>query len=67
MAGIDAATIAQWVGHKDGGVLVRKIYTVIPEEHSRRMAARVTLDAKAVTEPPPTNVIPFVVPTAVND
>jgi integrase len=50
MAGIDAATIANWVGHKDGGRLVQTTYTVIPEEHSRRMAERVTFDVTKLGE-----------------
>jgi integrase len=39
-AGIDFATIAQWVGHSDGGVLVAKVYGRVHPDHSRRMADR---------------------------
>ncbi len=40
MAGIDYMTIAKWVGHKDGGVLVGKVYGHIANDHRRNMASR---------------------------
>lgn len=42
MAGIDYMTIAKWVGHKDGGVLIGKVYGHVNNEHRRRMAARLS-------------------------
>jgi integrase len=39
-AGVDFATIASWVGHSDGGVLVAKVYGRVHPDHSRRMADR---------------------------
>jgi len=37
--GIDAQTIAQWQGHKDGGQLILRVYARVSEEHTRRMAS----------------------------
>jgi integrase len=42
MSGIDFMTIAAWVGHKDGGVLIGKVYGHLANEHRRRMADRLT-------------------------
>jgi integrase len=39
MAGIDFMTIAAWLGHKDGGILVGKVYGHLLDEH-RQKAAR---------------------------
>jgi integrase len=38
MAGIDYMTIARWVGHKDGGVLIGKVYGHLSDEHARKAA-----------------------------
>lgn len=40
MAGIDFMTIASWVGHKDGGVLIGKVYGHLADDHKQRMAAK---------------------------
>ncbi|MBM3850081.1 MAG: site-specific integrase [Verrucomicrobia bacterium] len=40
MAGIDFMTIAAWVGHKDGGVLIGKVYGHLASEHRKAMAAK---------------------------
>jgi integrase len=42
MAGIDFMTIAAWLGHKDGGILVGKVYGHLLDEHRQRAAKRVT-------------------------
>jgi integrase len=42
MSGVDYMTIARWVGHKDGGVLIGKVYGHLADEHTRRQAARVS-------------------------
>lgn len=42
MAGIDFMTIAGWVGHKDGGVLIGKTYGHLTREHTVRMAKKLT-------------------------
>ena len=39
---IDFKTIAAWVGHKDGGVLVAKTYGHLRDAHSVEMAQRMT-------------------------
>ncbi len=36
MSGIDYMTIAKWVGHQDGGVLIGKVYGHLSNEHARR-------------------------------
>lgn len=43
-AGIDFKTIAEWLGHKDGGVLVAKTYGHLRAEHSHAMAQKVTFE-----------------------
>jgi integrase len=40
MSGIDYMTIAAWVGHKDGGVLIGKVYGHLANEHRKLMAKR---------------------------
>ena len=40
MSGIDYMTIARWVGHKDGGVLIGKVYGHLTNEHAQAQAAR---------------------------
>jgi integrase len=45
MAGIDFMTIAAWLGHKDGGILVGKVYGHLLDEH-RQKAARLVRFAK---------------------
>lgn len=41
-AGVDFKTIAAWVGHKDGGLLVAKTYGHLRDTHSHEMAKRMT-------------------------
>lgn len=40
MNGIDFMTIAAWLGHKDGGILVGKVYGHLLDEHRRKEADR---------------------------
>jgi integrase len=40
MSGIDFMTIARWVGHKDGGILIGKVYGHLSNEHAQAQAAR---------------------------
>jgi integrase len=42
--GIDFKVIAEWLGHKDGGLLVAKTYGHLRAEHSAAMALRMTFD-----------------------
>lgn len=41
MSGIDFKTIAEWLGHQDGGVLIGKVYGHLLPEHKKRMAEKV--------------------------
>jgi integrase len=43
MAGVDFMTIASWLGHQDGGVLVGKVYGHLADEHKRRMADNLSI------------------------
>lgn len=53
MAGLDYMTIAKWVGHRDGGVLIGKVYGHLNEAHKAAMAQRLTLFKQ------PENVVPL--------
>jgi integrase len=41
MSGIDYMTIAKWVGHQDGGILIGKVYGHLSNEHAQIQAQRV--------------------------
>jgi len=56
-SGVDFRAIAGWVGHKDGGVLIGKVYGHLRAEHSAAMARRVTFDVKTEPETAPDNVV----------
>ena len=43
MAGIDFMTIAAWLGHKDGGILIGKVYGHLLDEHRQKMAAKLVI------------------------
>jgi integrase len=51
-AGCDFKVIADWLGHKDGGVLVAITYGHLRHEHSAAMARRITFDALDTNQPP---------------
>jgi integrase len=53
---IDFRVIAGWLGHKDGGLLVAKVYGHLCVQHSDAMARRMTFSATAGT---PANVVPI--------
>src|ERR1035438_3815205 len=40
MSGIDFMTIARWVGHKDSGILIGKVYGHLINEHAQLQATR---------------------------
>lgn len=42
MSGVDFMTVANWCGHKDGGILIGKVYGHLAEGHRKLQAARVT-------------------------
>jgi integrase len=50
MAGIDFMTIAAWLGHKDGGILVGKVYGHLLDEH-RSKAAKLVHFGLSVVRP----------------
>ncbi|HUS34448.1 MAG TPA: tyrosine-type recombinase/integrase [Verrucomicrobiae bacterium] len=41
MAGIEYMTIAKWVNHKDGGILIGKVYGHLNDAHRRKQAEKV--------------------------
>jgi integrase len=41
MSGIDYMTISRWVGHRDGGVLIGRVYGHLSNEHAQIQARRV--------------------------
>jgi integrase len=43
LAGMDFMTIAHWLGHSDGDVLVGKVYGHLADEHKRRMADNLSI------------------------
>ena len=49
MSGIDFMTIAAWVGHKDGGILIGKVYGHLANEHRKAMAERVSFEPTVVS------------------
>jgi integrase len=51
MSGVDFMTIAKWVGHKDGGVLIGKVYGHLADEHRRQMAQQVSFGPRLVAMP----------------
>jgi integrase len=40
MSGIDYMTIAKWVGHRDGGILIGKVYGHLADDHAKAQAQR---------------------------
>jgi integrase len=51
MSGIDYMTIARWVGHKDGGILIGKVYGHLSNEHAQAQAARLNFGPTVVPVP----------------
>jgi integrase len=52
MAGIDFMTIAAWLGHKDGGILVGKVYGHLLDEHRSKAAKQVHFGLAVVASDP---------------
>jgi len=42
MAGVDYKTIASWVDHEDGGILIGNTYSFLTEDHSAETDQRLT-------------------------
>jgi integrase len=51
MSGIDFKTIAEWLGHQDGGMLVGRVYGHLLPEHRQRMAERLVFMPSVVELP----------------
>jgi integrase len=47
MDGIDFMTIAKWVGHSDGGVLIGRVYGHLASEHTQKSASKLTFGVEA--------------------
>jgi integrase len=50
MAGIDFMTITSWLGHKDGGILIGKVYGHLLDEHRQKMAAKLMIGLAVVSD-----------------
>lgn len=48
MSCLDFMTIARWVGHKDGGILIGKVYGHLADEHRKAQAARMNFGPAVV-------------------
>jgi integrase len=51
MSGIDFMTIARWVGHQDGGVLIGKVHGHLSNEHAKRQAQKVDFGPEPLANP----------------
>jgi integrase len=48
MSRVDFMTVATWVGHRDGGVLIGRIYGHLAIEHRQAMGERVVFEPAAL-------------------
>lgn len=53
MSGIDFMTIARWLGHKDGGILIGKVYGHLADDHRKAQAARMNFGPVVMPLPMP--------------
>jgi len=53
-SGVDIPTVSRWLGHKDGGALLMKVYGHLRDDHSMAAAktVRITSPRPAASEPP---------------
>ena len=42
MGGIDFKTVSEWLGHRDGGALVCKVYSHLSDAHKREQASKLS-------------------------
>ena len=49
-AGIDFKVIAGWLGHKDGGILIGKVYGHLANEHRQRAARKLVLGSVGIID-----------------
>lgn len=50
MSGIDYMTLARWVGHQDGGILIGRVYGHLSNEHAQRQAKRMVFEPEAAKD-----------------
>jgi integrase len=50
MSGTDYMTIADWVGHSDGGILIGKVYGHLTSEHAKRQAQKLIFEPTALAQ-----------------
>jgi integrase len=62
MSGLDFMTIARWVSHKDGGILIGKVYGHLADDHRKAQAARLNFGPAVV--PPPASAVPVLAPSS---
>jgi len=55
MSGVDWMTIARWVGHKDGGVLIGKVYGHLSNEHAQLQPSRLNFGPATMALPQAAN------------
>jgi integrase len=48
MSGVDFMTIASWAGHRDGGVLIGKVYGHLANDHKKAMAEKLNFEPAVV-------------------
>jgi hypothetical protein len=48
-SGLDVPTVARWLGHKDGGALLMKIYSHLQQAHSVEQMKRVSFTVATET------------------
>jgi hypothetical protein len=46
-----------WLGHKDGGILIGKVYGHLLDEHRQKMAAKLTIGLAPVPDTPRLEVV----------
>lgn len=51
MSGIDFMTVARWAGHKDGGILIGKVYGHLTNEHAQKQAQRLNFEPVPLSAP----------------
>jgi integrase len=51
MGGIDFMTIAEWVGHQDGGVLIGTVYGHLNDAHKKSRAEQLRIFQPATSSP----------------
>ena len=50
MSGIDFMTIAKWVGHRDGGVLIGSVYGHLADSHRKLMASKLNFGPSTLAD-----------------